>query len=253
MDRQDQNAGILGSLQNFVLRKGRRVWPLTVTAKDKITPRMTRVTFSGSDLNELIWTRGQDVVLEIPTQDGISRRHYTIRAHDAVAKTLSIDFVLHGEGASGPWLDALKPGDVVNAVGPRGHTYVRDADWHLFVGDETCIPGIFAMIEGLPAGAQAFAVLEIGGAEDVLRADAKADVSYMWVSRDGAPPGPGMLLDAALEEFAFPQGEGFAYVIGETSNVRRIRHRLLDRGFSRDRIAAEGYWRPGRVGGHDHV
>src|SRR5690348_2654691 len=141
MDRQDQNAGILGSLQNFVLRKGRRVWPLTVRAKDKITPRMTRVSFSGPDLDELIWTRGQDVVLELPTQDGISRRHYTIRAHDPKARTLAIDFVLHGEGASGPWLDALKPGDVVNAVGPRGHTYLRPSDWHLFTGDETCIPG----------------------------------------------------------------------------------------------------------------
>jgi hypothetical protein len=27
----------------------------------------------------------------------------------------------------------------------------------------------------------------------------------------------------------------------------------LDRGMSRDQIYAEGYWRPGRVGGHDHV
>src|ERR1700761_1600106 len=134
MDRQDQNTGILDSVGNFIARKGRRVWPLVVTSKETLAPQMLRVNFSGDDLDELKWVRGQDVVLEIPTPNGISRRHYTIRSHDGARKTLAIDFVLHGEGASGPWLAVLKPGDAVNAVGPRGHTYVRDADWHLFTG-----------------------------------------------------------------------------------------------------------------------
>ncbi len=31
------------------------------------------------------------------------------------------------------------------------------------------------------------------------------------------------------------------------------RHHLIGRGFTRDRISSEGYWRPGRIGGHDHV
>jgi hypothetical protein len=35
--------------------------------------------------------------------------------------------------------------------------------------------------------------------------------------------------------------------------VRAQRQGLLARGLTKDRIAAEGYWRPGRVGGHDHV
>ncbi len=48
----------------------------------------------------------------------------------------------------------------------------------------------------------------------------------------------------AVENFSLPQGAGFAHVIGETAKVRRIRHRLLERGIARDRIAAEGYWRP---------
>jgi NADPH-dependent ferric siderophore reductase len=68
-----------------------------------------------------------------------------------------------------------------------------------------------------------------------------------WVKRCGAG------LCDAVEDFALPKGEGFAYIIGETAKVRAIRHRLLERGIARNRIAAEGYWRPGRVGGHDHV
>ncbi|HEY8950409.1 MAG TPA: siderophore-interacting protein [Rhizomicrobium sp.] len=251
MDRPQHNDGLLEAAHNFIMRKGRRVWPLTVTAKKQIAPRMVRVEFSGPDLDELIWTRGQDVVLEIPTAEGISRRHYTIREHDPRARTLAIDFVLHGEGASAPWLDALKPGDGVNAVGPRGHTYLRPADWHLFTGDETCIPGIFAMLESLPHDAQGFAFLEVGSETDIVPLNTHAKIT--WLFRNGIAPGPNRLVHDAVEAFAFPQGSGFAYIIGETSNVRSLRHRLLDRGFPRDRIAAEGYWRPGRVGGHDHV
>lgn len=253
MDRHDQSSGILDSLHNFIMRKGRRVWPLTVTDKTQITPRMMRVTFAGPDIDEFEWTRGQDVALEIPTAHGLTRRHYTIHTHDALARTLVIDFVLHGEGVSGRWLENLKTGDRVNVAGPRGHTYVRDADWHLFTGDETCIPAIFAMIEGLPENTLAHAFIEIGQEADRLPLIAGADARLHWIMRDGTAAGPSDLVYNAVEQFAFPEGQGFAYVIGETSNVRKLRHRLLDRGFSRERIAAEGYWRPGRVGGHDHV
>ena len=239
----EPQTSLFGDLQTFVARKGRRVWPLTVLAKSRIAPRMTRVEFLGSDLDEFVWTRGQDVVLEIPSPDGIARRHYTVRAHDPVKRTLTIDFFLHGEGASGPWLDGLRNGDAVNAVGPRGHTYLRKADWHLFVGDETCIPGIFAMLEELNAAAPAHVFLEVEGETDRIVSNAPIH----WVTRNG-----NALFDA-IETFALPKGEGFAYVIGETAKVRAIRHRLLERGIARNRIAAEGYWRPGRVGGHDHV
>jgi NADPH-dependent ferric siderophore reductase len=241
----EPQTGLFSDIQNFVARKGRRVWPLTVLSKSRIAPRMTRVEFLGSDLNEFVWTRGQDVVLEIPSADGIARRHYTVRAHDPVKRTLSIDFFLHGEGASGPWLDGLRVGDAVNAVGPRGHTYLRDADWHLFIGDETCIPAIFAMLEELNGAAPAYVFLETES--DADRAVCDAPAAIMWLTRSGTT-----LFDA-VENFALPNGEGFAYVVGETAKVRAIRHRLLERGIARNRIAAEGYWRPGRVGGHDHV
>ncbi|MEI9932172.1 MAG: siderophore-interacting protein [Rhizomicrobium sp.] len=247
MTAQLQTTGFLGDLQNYMARKGRRAWPLTVLSKSRIAPRMTRVEFLGSDLNEFVWTRGQDVVLEIPAPDGIARRHYTVRAHDPVKRTLCIDFFLHGEGASGPWLDGLRIGDAVNAVGPRGHTYIRDADWHLFAGDETCFAAIFAMLEELNGAAPAYAFLEIGSEADQAPFDAPPQTAITWVKRDGSA------LSDAVENFVLPKGDGFAYVIGETAKVRAIRHRLLERGIARNRIAAEGYWRPGRVGGHDHA
>jgi NADPH-dependent ferric siderophore reductase len=250
MDRQD--TGILESAALFLARKGRRAWPLTVTAKTQIGPCMMRVSFFGADLDELEWKRGQDVVLELPRADGaIARRHYTIRDH--AEKKMDIDFVLHGAGASAEWLNGLDAASEVTVVGPRGHTYAREADWHLFSGDETCIPAIFAMLESLSASDKAIAFLEVDGQADVLPVTSKADVKINWLFRRGTKPGPGTIMLDALKAFDFPQGYGFAYVIGETSNVRGLRHHLLARGMPKDRIVAEGYWRPGRIGGHDHV
>ena len=243
----EPQAGLFSDLQNFVARKGRRVWPLTVLMKSRIAPRMARVDFLGSDLDEFVWTRGQDVVLEIPSPEGIARRHYTVRAHDPVKRTLSIDFFLHGEGASGPWLDGLRVGDAVNAVGPRGHTHLRPADWHLFVGDETCILAIFAILEELNGAAPAHVFLETESETDRAPFDAPPNTTITWLKRNGTA------LHDAVENFALPGGDGFSYIIGETAKVRAIRHRLLERGIARNRIAAEGYWRPGRIGGHDHA
>ncbi len=245
--------GALDQLALFLARKGRRVWRLVVTDTSNVTPRMRRVAFQGADLDELAWKRGQDLVLELPLAGGaIARRHYTIRKLDREAKTLAIDFVLHdGPSAARDWLSAVQVGDSIAASGPRGHTYVREADWHLFIGDETCIPAIFAMIEGLPRGEKAVAFLEI--ADDAERQSVAGDAVVTWLKRDGAPPGPSRILYDAVEAFAFPPGRGHAYIIGETSNVRAIRQRLVARGLGKDQICAEGYWRPGRIGGHDHA
>ena len=249
---EPETPGPIAQLAGFLARKGRRVWPLTVRGKRLVTQRMMRVTFTAPKLEEMAWKRGQDLVLELPLPGGaVARRHYTIRTLDAAAGTLAIDFVLHGESPSGTWLATAKEGDRIDAVGPRGHTYVRDADWHLMVGDETCIPAILAMLEGLPRGAQAFAFIEI--ADEDERQSVPGDARVTWLPRNGAAPGPSRILYDAVEGFAFPQGRGHACVIGETSNVRAIRQRLIARGLGRDRTSAEGYWRPGRVGGHDHV
>lgn len=252
MDREE--TGVISTLTTFLARKGRRAWPLTVVEKTTLSPHMTRVHFAGEpDLNELDWKRGQDFVLEIPQAGGIARRHYTIRNFDSAARTLDIDFVMHGPSPAGDWVAAAQVGEVLVAVGPRGHTYLREADWHLFVGDETCIPGIFAMLESLPYGKRGQAFIEIGSDEDRIALETKGHVLLEWVSRGGAPAGPNTLLLQRLEKFHFPAGHGHAYVIGETSGVRAIRHRLIERGLSKSQIAAEGYWRPGRIGGHDHA
>jgi NADPH-dependent ferric siderophore reductase len=195
-------------------------------------------------------------VLQIPQLGADpARRHYTIRRFDPATGMIDVDFVIHGHHSPGErWALAAAPGQTIDIRGPRGRiALAAAADWHLFSGDETALPAILALTEALPKGAKAQAFIEIGDDGDKLEIVTAADLTVTWLSRNGAPPSPNRILIDAVEGFALPAGKGHAIVIGETSNVRAQRHALLARGMTREQIYSEGYWRPGRVGGHDHV
>ena len=239
-------------------RRRGRAWNLKVLKAFDVGPHMRRVQLAvtGDDASEFQPKPGQEIVLQIPQADGEpARRHYTIRRYDAAAKTMDVDFVLHGHRTPGvSWSLDAKSGDAIEIRGPRGRIGLNPAaDWHLFVGDETTIPALFALMEALPKGAKAFAFIEVGSPEDQQELVTPADVKLHWLLRNGATPGPSNLLFDALQAFTLPQGKGAAVVVGETSNVRNQRHALLERGMDRSQIYAEGYWRPDRIGGHDHV
>jgi NADPH-dependent ferric siderophore reductase len=79
-------------------------------------------------------------------------------------------------------------------------------------------------------------------------------VELVWLPRAGAPAAPSSpALIGAVESFDPPPGTGHVYLLGETSTIRRQRHALVARGTPKEQIFGEGYWRPGRVGGHDHL
>lgn len=229
-------------------------WTLTVADALDVTPRMRRVRFVSQGLDAFPWRPGQDVVLNIPTPEGEARRHYTVRAFDRAETRLDIDFALHGDSPATNWARQAKMGDSIVAHGPRGRTTVdHHADWHLFVGDETAMPGILAMIESLRPGARAQAIIEVRDADERQAPAAVADVDIEWFYRQGPAVAGSRALIERMNLFAPPPGVGQAAVIGETAMVRAVRQGLIARGFPRERICAEGYWRPGRIGGHDHV
>ncbi|MGZ3410097.1 MAG: siderophore-interacting protein [Xanthobacteraceae bacterium] len=238
----------------FARRMG-RLWVVYVTEAFDVAPHMRRVRLSSGDLTGFSFKPGQEIILRLPQPNGeTARRHYTIRKFDAANNVVDIDFVMHGDSPATKWARGVKPGDMLEFTGPRGRGVLdTEAGWHLLVGDETCIPAIFAICEALPKTARAFAFIEVGNEGDKQQLKSGADVSVEWLFRSGAHPGPSRILADRLDKFVLPTGRGRAYIIGETSNARTMRHALIARGFPRDQISAEGYWRPGRVGGHDHV
>ncbi|WP_176695870.1 siderophore-interacting protein [Phenylobacterium immobile] len=237
-------------------RRGMAERVLTVQSSTRVTPNMQRVVVTQEGEGAFDLKPGQDLVLMLPDQEGgLGRRHYTVRRYDAATGCIDLDVVLHGDDNPGPrWALNARAGDQVVCFGPRGHIHLRSgAEWRVFFGDETCLPAILAMIEALPEGAPATAYIEIEAEADAQAVETQGDVRVEWLVRAGPAQPMSRLLNAEVAAFQPPAGQGHIYLIGETSSVRWQRQSLIARGVPADQIIAEGFWRPGRLGGHDHV
>jgi NADPH-dependent ferric siderophore reductase len=230
-------------------------WNLSVVEAFDVEPRLRRVVFTADTLDQLDYRPGQALVLRMPLPEGgTGRRDYTIRSLDREAKRLAIDFVLHGSTPAPSWARAVQAGHTLLALGPRGRSVIAPkADWHLFCVDETGMPALRHMLETVPAGTVVHALIETASSEDETAIETAATLTSRWLARGDIPAGPNALVLEALRALPLLAGKGQAYLMGETSNVRSWRHHLVQAGLPKTAIASEGYWRPGRIGGHDHV
>jgi NADPH-dependent ferric siderophore reductase len=190
----------------------------------------------------------EQVRAELPPETWPVTRTYTVRAWDAEAGELTVDFVHHGdEGLAGPWAAAARPGDLIQLFGPGGaYTPSPDADWHLLVGDDSALPAIAATVGRLPAGRPAKVFVEVPGPEDEQDLGVAADVELVWVHREHRAPGTALL--AAVLAADLPDGTVHAFVHGEAGFVRDIRRHLrADRTLTPEFTSISGYWRQGRT------
>lgn len=244
-DSQDSALATSALLQRL---PGASAWDLAVVEAARVTPSMQRLLLTADELERLDHQPGQDLMLAVPggpTQH--FRRRYTIRRLDRAARLLELQVVVHGkdDGPGARWAAGARPGDRVEAIGPRGKiTVVPDADWHLFCGDESALPAISAMVESLGAGATAVVVVEVPGADDEQPLQVPGGV-LRWLHRDGRPAGDGAALVRAITDVALPAGRGHAYLAGELRTVAAMRRTLEERGIAPDQLSPKPYWRMG--------
>ncbi|MFD0887874.1 siderophore-interacting protein [Streptosporangium algeriense] len=184
---------------------------------------------------------------ELPREQWPTTRTYTVRSWDPETLELAIDFVHHGDsGIAGPWAAAVQPGEEIHFFGPGGaYTPDPEADWHLFVGDESALPAIAASLERLPSGVPAHVLVEVAGPQEEQRLDSPGDTKIVWFHRGDAPVGEALV--AAVRELDFPEGTPHAFVHGEAGFVRTLRRHLrAERGIPLSRLSISGYWRVGR-------
>lgn len=238
----------------------------TVEAVERITPQMARITLGGDavagfpdeepgEILTLIWPAegAVDPILPLsgtwrfpPGTPEQHARNYTVRFYDATRPALTIDVVLHGDGAiASRWGGSVRPGDRIGIAGPRTH-FVTDpeADYTLLAGDETALPSIAATLERLPPGHRALAFIEVAdeGERQALAPRCEADV--VWVHRDGDPAGRCPKLLDALRAARLPEGRAKVWVAGESLAVRSLREHLRDeRGLTIGPMQAIGYWK----------
>jgi NADPH-dependent ferric siderophore reductase len=248
---------------------------LQVREVSRITPKMVRIVVAGEALAGFVSAAyddhvklffpqpGQDKpVLPTPSPNGPvypegalrpAARDYTPRRYDAAANTLTIDFVIHGDGPATQWAAQALPGSFLGVGGPRGSFVVPDDfDWYLLAGDETALPAIGRRLEELLAGTRAIVIVEVENSAEEQRFDTRARLETHWLHRDGAEPGNHLLLQRAIAELSLPPGEGYVWVAAEASVAKSLRRHLVDvRGLRKDRVKAAAYWKRGAVAVHE--
>ena len=219
-----------------------------VVESERISPTMQRIVLSAPELDGFRYEPGQDVMLLVGAVGTRPiRRRYTIRSLDRAALTLTLNVVRHGEGPGEQWVHSARPGDRIEGIGPRGKiTISLEADWHLFLGDESAMPAMLTMTESLPGDAVATLAIEIPEPDDEQELLAPARTRVSWLHRLGTPPGDPALLAAEAAEVEFGSGNGHAYLFGEAVVVSVLREILADRGLRQDQISPKAYWGRGR-------
>jgi NADPH-dependent ferric siderophore reductase len=224
-------------------------WTLDVVESRLLTPHMRRIRLQGIPGEEFAYRVGQDVMLWLPAEGGRRLyRRYTIRRFDRQTGTLDLDIFNHGRGGPGEhWANTVRLGERVEVVGPRGKISSVAALWQLFVGDETYLPATFAMLEALPTGVPAWAVLEVADAKEEQPFAAGAEVRLTWIHRGAAAPGDPAHLLAAVESLELPPNPGHAYIGAELQAARAVQIALEARGLASTQISSKAYWGRGRA------
>ncbi|RDI21583.1 siderophore-interacting protein [Lentzea flaviverrucosa] len=231
---------------------------LTVTSVVPLTPRMTRMTFTGPGLQEIGTWPDQQLKLLFPRPGGSAHvsdaadvgtwyqaylampeperpwmRSFTVRSLSE--GVLTVDFVLHGDsGPASRWAATARVGDVIGRFGPS-RDYARPlgtADLLVFAGDETALPAIGSLLELLPETQRRLVFVEVADPAE------EQDVpGVRWVHRSAGEDLVPVVTAAGVPPSAW------VWLGGEASSVRALRRHFVGLGVSKKDIEFAGYWR----------
>ena len=238
---------------------------VTVENVARLTPGLTRVTFTGAELSGFGPPRpAAHIKLHIvppgetwnPLDEDAPRpprRTYTPHSFDAERLRLDVDFVLHGSGLASDWATQASPGQTMFVSGPGGgYEAPADARTLVLVADETALPAVGMILEKLPVGCRPIVLAELPGPEEERALSERTDVAPHWLHRDVARSLPGSLLETAVREFDTDASTAW-WVACEAAAMRRIKHYLLkDRAVAPAHVHVRGYWKLGETAYPDH-
>jgi len=217
--------------------KGSYLLDLEVVGVDEVAPNVRLITMASSDLVGFEYTPGQDLLFEFPDDDLPLRRRYTIRRLDAAAGIADFEIEIHdGRGPATRWAAKAEVGEQLEAIGPRGGISLRPtATSHLFVVDDSAMPAAFVLLEALPMGTPATALLVTSHGAKLRPAPTGAPAtSLVWLDQEEV---------LAMLNDLHPAAGTAAYLFGERHLVRTAEELLIAGGLDRDAIASKAYWR----------
>jgi NADPH-dependent ferric siderophore reductase len=237
-----------------------------------LTPRLTRVTLAGPELDGLTVDQPAASVrllipppgateLVMPAWNGNEFllpdgrrppiRTLTPLRLDGSAHRLDVEIVVHEGGTLATWVQAARPGTGA-AISGTGRGYPVDADATGFVlgGDESAVPAIGQILEVLPADKPVQVLVEVAAPEARLELPKHPRATVVWHDLPaGAPPGDALV--AAVTAAELPSGTRI-WAAGEAAAVQRIRRHLFEeRNLARSEAWIRGYWKHGRAADGD--
>ncbi|MBE1877717.1 siderophore-interacting protein [Myceligenerans pegani] len=191
-------------------------------------------------------------------------RNYTIRAARTELNEIDVDFVVHedADGSTGPgagFATGCRAGERVGILDQGvGYNPRHEHDWVLLAADESGLPAVAGICESLPDGKGGLAVVEVPTAADKQDFKAPPGMEVRWVVRDELPGAaddgaghdvvPGAAALEAVRAADLPDGEGYAFAIGESGLATGARRHLVnERGVPKAHVDFVGYWKHGRA------
>ncbi|MEU4408898.1 siderophore-interacting protein [Streptosporangium sp. NPDC023963] len=230
----------------------------TVTEAEPVTPTLRRIRLVADGPITFPYAPGQHIRIQINdplSVYGILRPAETLRTYtiwEFVPEERALELRVHlyeGEGIGLKWAREVRPGEPVTFWWPQGDFFVRDAPFHLFVGEETASAAFGPMIRQLGPSARVHGVLESESAEHDVSVPGPHRLRR--VHRAGAPAAASRTLLAAVAGLDLPGGAGAAYVAGEARTCQMVRdHLVRERNWPRTSIKVKPFWTPGKRGLH---
>ncbi|TSD46005.1 siderophore-interacting protein [Rhodococcus sp. KBS0724] len=240
-----------------------------VLFKEYVTPGMVRIVFGGEGLTTFRTTGIGDEYLRLhfpvpatgkfvlPEEDPDAPRGwrypegqeaspcqpYTVRRFDSETSRMTVDFVVHDGGIASDWAQGAAIGDAL-AIGESRGLYEPPADacWQVFVADATGLPALGRLIEQLPAGVSAKAIVEVVDESHRQHIESAADVEFIWLVGSGNGIAPSKLPDA-VRALKLPTEPGYVWVAGESTMLRDIRKYLRhELKLPAQQYKVIGYW-----------
>ena len=206
----------------------------TVTAREQLSPHLVRLTLHGLEGFASTGVPDEWVGLVVPGQ--FQSRYYTVRSWDGTS--LVIDVVVHEVGLVTEWASRDCAGDRVVITEPKGSFALPpDAAWVLLVGDLTAMPAMARIAESVTD----LPIRIWAEVPDVLEHYLPSEAEVTWLD----PPAAGSSrLAEIVADIAWPTGEGYFWMAGESAQMRAIRkHLMRERRLAPASYDVMGYWR----------
>ena len=210
----------------------------------QLSPRLRRIVLQIDDPDGLAVKPGGDSAVGVyfggaaPDGEG---RNYSVRQHNG--DRITLDFVLHARGLATAWARDARPGDRVGLDHARSwYRPEPDTQWQLLVTDLSGLPATARIIDELPHGMPATAIVEVAGREDLDYLPRHPDVIVTASIGTGNGVAPSRL-GQLVREFTLPAGRGYCWFAGEAAESRAVRKYFRGRGWATDQFDITGYWR----------